>query len=252
MNTDAVKDRLRKLFAIADNDAASQGEIDNALAIASSIMRANAITREDVTEDERGVNTSKVEYGKRTVKTLYKSLTKWESYLANFITEFVPGCGHYRSKVAKHTPFGRCTGSESVIVFYGPEQDVQLCEEIWHEVILFVQSAARLRYGTALARGEAAAYAEGFGRGLWEANKKDLEKLEDQSRSDCNALIVVNRSLAIKDGGKDWLKEKHGVRLSKGNRITSQQDKNRYAYNQGRSDGAGYKPGAKKKAGYLT
>lgn len=254
MTNDQVKQRLRKLFAVADNDAASQGEIDNAMAIASSIMRANAITREDIEENDGEIRTDKVNYGRRFVYSRFTSLTAWENCLAFFVTEFVPGCGWYRTtgKYRKDA-FGKRTGGKATLItFYGPDEDVQLCLEVWHEVVLFVTSAAQLRYGNALARGEAAAYAEGFGRGLYAANKRDLEKLEDQSKSDSNALIVVNRTLAIKEGGVDWLKEEHEIELQTGGKITSQRRKNRSAYAQGKQDGAGYKPGSKKRAGYLT
>lgn len=248
-----IKDRLRKLFRVAENDASCDGEIESAMALANQLMSAHQITRDDVFEDENGeVNLDKVTYGQTQRYSLYTSICAWESYLCKFITEFIPGTGYYVKRgTLKRNKAGMVTqGKATLIVFYGAQTDVEFAAEIFDEVTVFVQAAARLRYGSALARGEAAAYAEGFAVALYEAHKQEAKKLENTS--DSKALIVVNRGLALREGGRNWLREEKGIRLSKGSGCRSQSGKSTAAYKQGQQDGKDYKPAATKTNGYLS
>lgn len=255
IHAENVKALLKKLFAVADNDASTDGEIEAAMAIATTLMARHQIERDDVFEDEDGeVNVTNVVYGKRSRYSLYVSICAWESYLCRFITEFVPGTGYYIHRGAvRRNKAGMATSSKATLItFYGSEADIEFCCDLFDEVVCFIRAAAHLRFGAALSRGEAAAYAEGFASGLCSANEKAAEGIKQASRSgDSHALIVVNRTLAIKDGAKDWLKQEHGVRLVKGRASRSAERHSYGAYSQGRSDGAQYRPGSQRKAGYL-
>ncbi len=255
INADNVKVLLKKLFAVADNDASTDGEIEAAMAIAKTLMARHQIEREDVFEDEDGeVNVTKVVYGRRFRYSLYVSICAWESYVCRFITDFVPGTGYYvqRGALRRNHAGMASQGKTTLITFFGPEEDIEFCCDIFDEIVCFIQAAARLRFGSALSRGNAAAYAEGFASGLCSANEKQTEKLKHASQSgDSHALIVVNRSLAIKDGAKDWLRQEQGVRLVTGRASRSAAHHSMAAYTQGRSDGAQYRPGVQRKAGYL-
>ena len=252
MDQDKIKSMLKKLFAVAENDASADGEIANALASARNLMSAHQIERDDVFEDDNGDVQLTVKYGQAYAYSMYTSLCAWESYLSKFITEFVPGTGYYietgmvRRNSAGMATKGRCTR----IIFYGPDIDVRFAAEIFEEVRTFIIAAARLRFGNALSRGQAAAYAEGFAYGLWQENKTQVKQLEQSS--DSTALVVVNRGLAIKKGGQTWLAEEHNIKLHSAGRRQSQAGKSGEAYAQGRTDGKTYQPTSTKKAGYLT
>lgn len=256
IHADNVKALLKKLFAVADNDASTDGEITAAMSIANRLMAQHQIERDDVFENEAGeVSVSNVAYGKASRYSLYVSICAWESIVCQFITSFVPGTGYFVQKgVIRRNRAGMATNSKATLItFYGAEQDVQFCCDIFDELNCFIQSAAHLRFGAALSRGDAAAYAEGFAAGLRDANKRESVKIEQASRSgDCRALAVVNRSLALKDGATEWLRKEQGIRLMRGRAGRSAATRSFGAYEQGRSDGSQYKPGVKRKAGYIS
>lgn len=254
MNLDQVKDKLKKLFAVAENDASADGEVENAMAAASALMNAHQITRDDITEDDNGeVDVSKLEYGRHDRYSRYSSLTAWETIICHFIKEFVPGCGYYIEKsVERRNAHGMASGGKATkITFYGPDADARFCCDIFDEVVYFIAAASKLRFGSALARGAAASYAEGFARGLYDANHKEQAKLTQASKSDSTALVVVNRSLAVRKASKTWLATEHGVRLGRARSARSAAHKSTSAYNQGKEDGANYNVGSTRKAGYL-
>lgn len=247
-----VKSLLKKLFAVAENDASTDGEIDNALRAAKVLMAKHQIERDDVFEDEAGnVQTSMVTYGQAHRYTMFTAITGWENLLAHFIVEFIPGIGWYRHRgQVRRNQAGMVVGRKTTkVIFYGPDTDVQFAVEIWDEVNLVIQSAARLRFGNALARGEAAAYSEGFASALYESNKREEQRLlggakggPSATTSDSKTLMVVNRALAIQKGGKEWLRETQGVKLRTGSRVSSAAHHSHNAYNQGKADGAQYRP----------
>lgn len=242
-----VKSLLKKLFAVAENDASTDGEIDNALRAAKVLMAKHQIERDDVFEDESGKIQVNVKYGQVDRYSMFAAITAWENFLANFIQGFVPGSAWFRTGgqiLRNHA--GMAKRKATKITFYGPTTDVEFCGEIWDEVNLVIQAAARLRFGNALARGEAAAYAEGFAVSLYKSNQREEKRLlntdPSAKTSDSRALAVVNRSLAIQEGGRAWLAETQGIKLRSGSKITSAQHHSYNAYNQGRADGAKYRP----------
>lgn len=251
MLDDKIKSQLKKLFAVAENDASADGEIANALRSAKNLMDLHQISREDVFEQDGEVNTINVQYADVTRYSRYTSICAWESYLCRFISEFVEGTGYYvRRGQIKRNKAGMATNKKATqITFYGAQTDVIFCGELWDEVSLFIEAAANLRFGSALARGAAAAYAEGFAKGLWEANKRETQK--QALTSDSRALVVQNRGLALKEGGRNWLAER-GIHLSKGRSTTSAATKSWDAFQQGKADGKNYQPSSQKRAGYLT
>ena len=252
MLDDKIKQRLRALFNTAENDASAEGEIDNALRAAKIMMDLHQVSRDDVFQDEAGeFNLENVEYNDTERYSMYTSLCQWENLVCHFIIGFVPTCNFYMKRgVVVRNQFGRpLKGKKTRITFYGPELDAVFCGELFDEVSVFIQTVAKLRYGTALARGDAASYAEGFASGLYYANNKEVQKISQHS--DATALVVVEQSKAIRKAAKGWLTEK-GIRVRKGGRGPASAGANNIdAYSQGKTDGKGYQPGSTKKAGLL-
>ena len=254
MDLENVKSKLKKLFAVAENDASADGEIANAMSAAMGLMAAYHLTREDIVEDSQGqVDLNNINYVRKTLYSKYSALTGWESQLCTFVRDFVGTVGVYVTpKVARRNKHGMATGGTvTAINYYGPEKDVQFAIEVFDELVHFISAAATLRYGSALSRGKAAAYAEGFVRGLKDAQEEGQLRLT-ANNTDCRALAVVNQSLTVQKAAKKWLTETLNVRTYKGSKKRSQADKNQAGYNQGRNDGKNYTVGARPRAGYLT
>lgn len=122
------------------------------------------------------------------------------------------------------------------LTFYGPDEDVLLCVELFNELEATILSMGRLRYGGVF-RGDGRAYAEGFVSGLNTHLKKVSQQLignDNQSRA---LTVRVNQIVAatVKDAST-WLKESAGIRLGKGvARHSNYNDPN--AWGRGRTDG---------------
>lgn len=250
----AIKDKLKKLFRVAENDASTDGEIDNAMRAAKILMARHQIERDDIFDGEDEVDVTKVTYGQMKRYSMYTSTCAWENWLCQFLMEFVPGLGVYvRTGTIRRNAVGMAVGNKRAteINFYGAELDVQFAVELFDEIVYFIQAAATLRFGAALARGAAAAYAEGFCRSLHDSNKREQTKLV--ANKDCYALAVINRDLAIRKGAKTWLAEQ-GVHLGRSRKTSYSSNKfrNADAYAQGQRDGKGYSPASTRKSGYLT
>lgn len=237
---DKVKDKLKKLFAVAENDASADGEIANAMRAAAALMAAHQISREDITDNDDGsVN---VTFAKYSRYSRYTVITMWELILCRFISEFVHGSGFYIERnVMRTNKYGMATNKRATkITFYGASTDAEFCCDVFDEVVYVIEAAAQLRYGSALSRGEAAVYAEGFAEGLHQANKVEVAQL--QKTSDSTALMVVNRALAVKQAGRDWVQKEIGLKLVKSKGVKSLAFKSKEAYAQGKADGAAYQP----------
>lgn len=251
MDREKVKVMLKNLFEVAEGDTSTDGEIENALVAASNLMSAYQIERDDIVDTDDGLELN-ITYGKARTYSMYTSIRAWESYLCHFIDDFVPGVDHYiqRKRLRRNKAGMAIGGKATLIIFYGPELDVQFALEVFEEVRTFIQAAATLRYGKALAQGQAAAYAEGFAAVLYHANVKQQQQLSKQATSDSTALVVVSRALAIKEGAENWLREQ-GTDLGKDKGTTSAAYRDFGAYEQGQKDGKNYEPTSTKKAGLL-
>ena len=73
MDQDKVKSMLKKLFAVAENDASADGEIANALASARNLMSAHQIERDDVVgniESRRVTGQAEVNFTPRGTRSM--------------------------------------------------------------------------------------------------------------------------------------------------------------------------------------
>lgn len=253
MNADLsrVKDRIRKLLALAENDGAMGAEIDNAMRLATEMMLAYQISRDDLhMESENGgsaVNTSNVVFGQRNAYSYMERMTCWEGQLATFVCDFLGTVQCYKSTgvlksnngVVERDEKGRIKRA-AVIVFYGPEADVEFAQQLYTEIQLSVIMLARLRWGSHRV-GDGGSYCEGFVVGMRNANYRAVEQITAHSDSRALVLRSQQQAIALRQSGTDWLQTTQGVKLGKGqasrgvNRSFSQQ-----AYSEGKSDGAKY------------
>lgn len=242
-----IKDKLTKLLNIANpRSNASEGEIRNAMAMASSLMAKHNLTRDDLDLDSANP-TARVEYNRFMVFSDGKLRIKWEVDLCCFVTTFIPSVGFYLeaagpypvrrfgiASLKKGKPF-----EAQAFMFYGPEDDCIAAVDLYNELLDAVQAMAIIRWGT-FRSGDGEEYSEGFIEGLKEANRQQEEDLRINDEQTYGLIIKSQENAAlIVSGGKDWLATKHNVRLKQSGGIRGSRTDNG-ARGEGKRDGSNY------------
>ncbi len=260
-NQEKAIDKVRKLLAMGDeNSGASQNEIDQAIAAAERILAQHQLTREDVTQAEDGSwDASKVEYSKRSTYSFGANLTQWQADLGHFICDFLGTVKWYRqtgryrrvnpndnASMLALNEAGR-TSKANKLTFYGPDEDCEAAADLFTELQHAIATMGQLYHG-GWARGSGASYCEGFVNGLERAHQKSQGQLT--SGEDKYALVVQEKSLAIRKGADHWLAESQGVKLRQGGSRSCRSNFDSSAFLQGKKHGGEYdvnKPAGTKK-----
>lgn len=234
LNNDAmakVIQRICKMRNTASNAASSQGEIENALRMASTMMLQYQLTDEDLQEQ----SSESSGYGSISVLVTGIRAALWEKRLASYVSRLL---GDVFTFFNPH-------GQRTKIVFYGPIDSVEIAVGLYTELLLEIATLARLKYG-GYARGSGASYCEGFVRGLWE--------ILNGHSSQSPALIETSKQLSAKleYAAKVWLSDECGINLGLASRSS------RIAYDEraaaaGQTDGRSRvvnKPGQLRIAGH--
>jgi hypothetical protein len=125
------------------------------------------------------------------------------------------------------------------IAFYGCDEDAQCAAAMFEELRDAISTMAIIRWG-GWARGDGAAYAEGFALGIQTANEKAKAALmHGDSQTTALMLVSEKNQLAIREKAKDWLTATTGMKLKTGKaRRFSSGSSN--ARDEGRRDGSNY------------
>lgn len=240
MSIDAVKIRIRKLLNLAENDAAADGEIDNALRFARKLMLEHNIEEGDVRSVEEVAMDE--EYGKSGASTLTSKLSQWEKTLSTAITELVGTVKHYSENYPspRRTSLGIADGAKHAkkIVFYGPLTDAADAAALFYEWSETILAMAKLRYNGAF-RGDGREYCEGFAQELWSKVRKIIAEDRQLVGPDCTALVVSRAKdvmLAKRGKAEDWLSST-GMSLGAARRSSGRSHYNPNARSEGRADG---------------
>jgi hypothetical protein len=239
-----ITERMVKLITLESDPAAAPGEKANAMKAIEAIMAKHNLTREDVIRDEKEIDLSKVEYGRKEVWSTGRKFAEWESNLSSFVTRIITSVGNYINRdqvVFRKYGMAMVENGKPVkkqrVYFYGASQDVEEAVALYQELQMVIISMAQYRWG-GYARGDGAGYCEGFLNGLYLALNESKKDLDDQTKY---YLELSNEtSLALVDGGKDWLSKNHGVRLSKTSRRAGSRKASNEARNEGLKDGKNY------------
>ncbi len=257
-----VKQQIRKLLNIAADDAASEAEIENALAIAAKIMARHHLSEDDLAVDPLQ-QTADIHTAEKGKANAYGGLRMacWEKVLAKVTAQIVGGVGYY---VAGSCPVMTPSGlpardrngnqiSAGAVTFYGIAEDCGMAVRLYDELRLAIISLARIRYGSVF-KGDGAAYAEGFVSGLQmqQENREHTERAEAQKLltdgGGGSALILVDRRRDLiqqkNTAARKWLESPAGgsVRLGKSSAGGSRGDYG--ARENGRADGSRYNASA--------
>jgi len=246
MNDNKIREKLAKMLTLAGDNTASQGEIDNALAMATQMMVKYNLTRDDIdmSQDDPIKN---IKYSSNTAFTLSGKVYVWELSLAHFISDFMGTVNHYiNSGRYNKRPNGLQEFDSNgnpvatrMITFYGAEDDCEIAVSLYHELQKAIQMAAVVRYGK-WAKGDGGVYCEGFVQGLVDSNVNEIQKLKDCD-AQTNALILVSEQtqLAIRSGATSWLAKSKGIKLRK-TQGSSGASGSGNARREGRNDGSNY------------
>jgi hypothetical protein len=195
INSDAmakVIERIKKMRNTAANVASTQGEIENAMRMASTMMLQYQLTDDDLAED---ANESSG-YGSMSVLVTGIRAASWEKQLAGYVCRLLGDVFW----------FFNAEGHRTKIVFYGRIDSVEAAVALFTELLLEIATLGRIKYG-GYAKGSGASYCEGFVRGL-------REILLGQS-SQSPALIESSRQISAKleTAAKVWLRDECGISL---------------------------------------
>lgn len=249
---DRIKEKLAKLLRLGEDNAASEGEIQNALHLATQMMAKHQLTRADI-DMAAADPIAKVALGRHFAFCKGATLTTWESSLTSFVKNFIGSVSCYnagkmpiRKNGIAADFFAADSAREAIaIAYYGSDDDARCAASMFEELRDAVATMAIIRWGGWM-RGEGGAYAYGFVCGLLEAHRSAVQSLTHQDAT-TTALMLKSESfsLAIVEKGKTWLATTHGVQLRarKGTRRVGYTGANaRTAMNEGRRDGANYNP----------
>jgi len=197
---DKVKDRIRKLLALAADDAEVDGEITAAMKLAAAAMEKYQLDMADLeaateAQQEGLVQGSRefIEYG----ATVGKKFAKWEGVLTLAIQELVGSvrAWHGRSRVSVGT-FGK-EEVRSRVVFVGTAEDAHLAAELFGEWRHVIATIAQGKFGGVYG-GPGARYCMGFATSLMD---KSRVASEDRKR------VVTDSTRAIVPYGGGSLAE---------------------------------------------
>lgn len=227
MDTDKIKDKIRKLLNLGNDSSAMGGEIDNALRFARRLMLQHHVTEDDLedTKDPHEV-AADVEYDKVMMYTMGANLSQWESSLTWAIVGLVGTVQHYKGyRTTRRNDAGLLEYDDSgkrklgtQINFYGPAEDCQDAKELFTEWSHIIAATARMKYGGVF-KGAGRNYAEGFAGALY-SKVQDIKKEEKALTNDAGsyALMVVNANEIMnlkKMKGTEWLNKELNIKLTK-------------------------------------
>ncbi len=241
-----IAKKVRNLLAIAEDDAASTGEIQNAMNHAHRLMGEYHLSEDDLAHEPQD-DYSKVDKSEFTRRRSYigKKSFAWENSLAHFVSEFV-GIPFYITRkpvVAKRNGILLLDEKGNIrkgkaFVFYGVAEDSAIACELFDELRLLISTMAVAKYASVY-KGEGAVYSQGFVSGL-NSQLKETAKLEHQETTS-TALVLVHRREDLikykKEKARNYLIRKCGIRLVTGTGLRGGSGSSA-AYSDGKTDGA--------------
>lgn len=246
-DTEKIKDKIRKLLNLANNPAAFEGEITNALRFANRLMLERNITPDQLGEpQDPHERAASMEYGAGDAFTYGQKSTFWETVLINAVCNLVGSVGSYRvaglqSVTDEHGLIQFNTQGHpelgTKMVFYGPLEDVRDAVDLFKEWSRIIVAMARMKFGgTVSLKGKS--YCEGFVESLFKGvTKVQAEQTEAHASTGTSLVVVKAAELMVikKDLGKKWVEKNRGVKLRQSERSVNKQDAE--AYGAGLSDG---------------
>jgi len=217
---DKILERIRKLMRLAQDDGASEGEVENALRMARDLMDKAGIAEDQVVlEDDAAETVEVIQQDARSAGVI----TPWQQNLAwvscyicdvRFVIRTVPEWRDGRRKTRKS------------IVFIGLPRDVAIACELYEELLVTIRTMARWRYGNGFGTMHRS-YAEGFVSALIDKARR-MQDASKQQASQAGAIILAKDAIIER-----YMSENMHVRSTKSRRSTVDSR----AYLRGSTDG---------------
>lgn len=277
---DNIKDRIRKLMAMAhgtgDTGGATDAEIESALKHAARLIDAHHLEAAEF-EPKRSEDEDKM--GMAGGKTESPKFHAWETNLARAIDHLFGCTKHYVQNQA--VPYlvdgvaqfytGKYAGQRKmckVVVFYGPLIEAQEAAELYSEWCKLIAALGVMRWGGAY-KSHGAKYCEGFAQAL--CNKaykinteralvaaKPLKMLPGETEveskvmvegvgDDHTAITLKGRYEALQERATIWLEEEAGVTLNAGHSRAGSKKGTNAAFREGLAHGEGAEFGRRTK-----
>ena len=194
MDIETAKQRVRDLLALAHDQGAQKGEIDNAIRLARRLMERHGITEDDVPKDES-------QFIRESILTGSRRRCAWHEGLLHFIKRLTGSIDFYLEK-----RFDK----KVCYVLFGPADDVKDAADLFRTWLGLVEDMGKRTHGGAY-RGGGRDYCIGFVTGLHTQLDEILAKEEEaptQKSEARGALVVVQSKEARK-----WLATEQNVTL---------------------------------------
>lgn len=251
-NLDTIKDRIRKLLNLSNDNAAMEGEVNNAIRFAKDLMDKHNLTEEDITKTtEELTDFNRKEKKRSWVSSHGLKQAQWEGQLALFIAKFcsVGVYSDYVRKIKRRHGIAELVNGEPVesfgFQFYGLAEECDLAAELYDEFSITIISLATLKFGGAF-RKHGRSYCDGFVVGLREANIKaesaikQIAQSQERISGESTALVLIEKRAEVAKAkvhvAQEWLKKEMKIKLHKRQGSSGGQHFHD-AYLEGKSDG---------------
>jgi hypothetical protein len=252
-----IKERIRKLMAVAGDGVAMEGEIENALSLAARLLDKHHLSMDEVEESaESQIDDSKMDRAFAVSQST--RFSTWESTLASGICKLF-GCVKYY--ISGERAVQRVNGvavmkGEDVakgvkICFYGPATEADEAADLFEEWARSIATMGVIRWGGCF-RGDGAMYCMGFVSALYkQASKLNADRMLVEAKplpllpgessttsTSTGAITLTNRYDMLKARAENWLKKECGVYLSKGSGRSGYSSGSSEAYSEGNAHGS--------------
>lgn len=254
---DAIKDRVRKLMAIAtEGNGATDAEIETYMKHASKLIDAYHLEPADYSPEE---DKREKKMGSAVGLTQSPKIHAWETTLSQAVEELF-GCVKvymsrepipYRPNGIAQFYSGKYAGQMKMcrqFVYYGPELEEKEAASLYQEWVASIATMGTMRWGGAY-RGDGAMYCQGFAYKLYqracainnERSKvvaKALHSATDTSVAESGtAIMLSDRYKMLRERAEIWMEIDQGVTLTKTQGHTGSRKGNHKAYEEGLSHG---------------
>lgn len=237
-----IKDKLTKLLRLSEDAAASPGEIDNALRMASALMARHNLERTDLDLGSSDP-TARVSFGLYEQYSWETVLYEFETTLATFACDFVSTVRYYIQRNCHVIKGGFTVRKADRMCFYGPDSDCDTAVQLFDECRRASLAMAHVRYGKKVLTGPGLAYIEGFASGLADANHRMRRELAENSTTGQFIVLAEKNAALLRSASTSWLAETHGIRLVPGRRAKHSRSDHHDHRERGRREGSNYSVG---------
>ncbi len=181
-----IVERLKKLLRLSKDGAAKEGEIENALKCARTLMDEYGLSEQSVLLDETVEETSR-----RIVEQDIYTLRIFKPYYMTLATVVcvVCSCSHYYG----HEYDKKTFKEKKKLIFFGQEGDVHIAKALYKELCVTLRTMAYFHYGKQWSS-QHNAYANGFSDSLF---GKAYEIKDTSTNDPSTTALVVQKDAAI-------------------------------------------------------